>query len=336
MKQSARITKAKSNRKSSNSGKIILTLFFIVMLLTGFRYLSTASANSPDTLTLAENKAAAADNIPGQSSVELSTDDLSYILMDPSSEQILKAYNADLQRAPASTLKLLTGLVAINNLKETDIVKVGTEVNVEGSRLGLQPGDEISVKNLLTALYVNSSNDAAAALAVKAAGSVPEFARKMNEYAVSIGCNNSNFTTPHGLPDSNQYTTANDLSKIAAKFLSNKVLINYTKQTSAHVQWKNAQGLYQEANIQNTNRLLDIYPGDQGLKTGTTTEAGQCLISYVTRPDGDMLLVLLGSQQRYRDTIKLLDEAWAEQRTESALKGLAKDPRALILSPGIF
>ena len=81
---------------------------------------------------------------------------------------------------------------------------------------------------------------------------------------------------------------------------------------------------------------LGVYPGDIGLKTGTTTQAGQCLVSYIRRSDGGLLLVLLGSEQRYQDTISLLDEAWAEQRSKAALRNLSKDPRALILSPGIF
>jgi len=311
-----------------------LTMIIIISII-GFNYLSSAGANSQITSTIGETQPS--DSIKaGSSSAELSTEDESYVLVDPQTNQIIKSHNADVQRAPASTLKLITGLVAVKTLKETDIVKVGAEVNVEGSRLGLRPGDEISVHDLLTALYVNSSNDAAAALAVKVGGSIPAFAQQMNEYASSLGCQNTHFTNPHGLPDPNQYTSANDLSKIAKEFVTNEGLIKYVEQTSAHVQWKDAQGFSRESDLQNTNRLLEIYPGDKGLKTGTTTEAGQCLVSYVSRPDGDLLLVLLGSKQRYRDTIKLLDEAWAEQRSKAALQSLSKDPRALFLSPGIF
>lgn len=268
--------------------------------------------------------------------IELSTQDLSYVLIDTQMSQILKSYNAEKQRAPASTTKLLTGLIAIKNLKETDIVHVGTEVNIDGSRLGLMPGDVISVKDLLTALYVHSANDAAAALAVKVSGSIPAFADEMNKYAASLGCSKSHFTNPHGLPDSEHYTTAADLSKIASQFIKNQELMKLVNKRSAKIQWKDAKGLGRSAEVQNTNNLLGVYPGDQGLKTGTTTEAGQCLVSYVTRPDGELLLILLGSKQRYSDTIKLLDEGWADQRSNAALKGLIKDPRSLILSPGIY
>jgi D-alanyl-D-alanine carboxypeptidase (penicillin-binding protein 5/6) len=268
--------------------------------------------------------------------MNLSTQDESYVLIDPQSTELLKSSNADVQRAPASTTKLLTGLIALKTLKETDIVCVGPEVTIDGSRLGLSPGDEISVNDLLTALYVHSANDAAAALAVKISGSIPAFAEEMNKYAADLGCQHSHFTNPHGLPDPEHYTTANDLVKIAGVFLKNEKLMKFVKETSARVQWKDARGMVHSAKVNNTNSLLGVYPGDQGLKTGTTTEAGQCLVSYVTRSDGDLLLVLLGSKQRYGDTIKLLDEGWADQRSKAALRGLAKDPRSLNLSPGIF
>ena len=266
----------------------------------------------------------------------LSTQDESYVLIDPQTTNILKSSNADIQRAPASTTKLLTGLMALKTLKETDMVRVGTEVTIDGSRLGLSPGDEISVHDLLTALYVHSANDAAAALAVKISGSIPAFAEEMNKYAATLGCKQSHFTNPHGMPDPEHYTTANDLGKIASLFLKNEILMKFVKEPHSHVQWKDARGVAHFAEVQNTNTLLGIYPGDQGLKTGTTTEAGQCLVSYVSRPDGELLLVLLGSKNRYNDTIKLLDEGWADQRSKAALRELAKDPKSLILSPGIF
>jgi len=337
--------------------RVLIIIMLIGILVLGFRYLgpvdtkglitiaetklNSFSSGSLFTTTSTTSTISTSPTITStpkatSSSLELSTQDESYVLINPLTNQILKSHNADKQRAPASTLKLITGLIAFERLKETDLVQVGTEVNVEGSRLGLRPGDEISVHDLLTALYVNSSNDAAAALAVNISGSIPAFAQEMNDFAANLGCQSTRFTTPHGMPDPDQYTTANDLSKIAGQFLQNEKLMEFVNKTHATVQWKDAQGVVRQADLQNTNRLLEIYPGNQGLKTGTTTEAGQCLVSYVSRPDGDFLLVLLGSKQRYGDTIKILDEAWAEQRSKAALRGLAKDPRSLILSPGIF
>jgi serine-type D-Ala-D-Ala carboxypeptidase (penicillin-binding protein 5/6) len=316
---------------------LILFLLMIISVLSyiGFHYLSPPKAMEIIT-GVGETKPNYLDTNISTSVKDLSTKDESYILFDPQTTKILRSSNADIQRAPASTTKLLTGLIVLKTLQETDIVRVGPEVNTEGSQLGLSPGAEISVQDLLTALYVHSSNDAAAALAVKISGSIPAFAEEMNKYAASLGCQHSHFTNPHGLPDSEHYTTANDLIKVASVFLKNESLMKYVKILHAQIQWKDARGVLHKAEFENTNRLLGNYPGDEGLKTGTTTEAAQCLVSYVTRPDGDLLLVLLGSKNRYDDTIKLLDEGWAAQRSEAALRELAKDPKSLILSPGIF
>lgn len=315
---------------------VVISIIIVGLLsLIGSRYFSPA--DDKKIIILSENnetKPNSPNSIP--SSTKLSTQDQSYVLINPNNSQVFKSNNADIQRAPASTTKLLTGLVAVKTLKETDLIRVGTEVNIEGSQLGLSPGDEITFQALLDALYINSSNDAATAIAVKVSGSISAFAEEMNQYAATIGCQNTHFTNPHGMPDYDHYTTANDLSIIANAFLKDEQLIQYVKKRQASVQWRDSQGMSRYAELKNTNSLLGIYPGDEGLKTGTTTEAGQCLISYVTRPDGDMLLVLLGSKQRYQDTIKLLDEGWADQRANAALQSLAKDPGALILSPGIF
>ncbi|TGE31251.1 serine hydrolase [Desulfosporosinus sp. Sb-LF] len=309
----------------------LLVIIVSIFALIGLRNLNQSIAKGFTTIA-----ATTPNTTSSKTPSEPSAPDLCYVLIDTQTTQVLKTSNADIQRAPASTTKLLTGLVALQTLKETDIVRVGTEVNIDGSRLGLRPGDEISVHDLLTALYVHSANDAAAAIAVKVSGSIPAFAEEMNKYAAKLGCEHTHFTNPHGMPDSNHYTTANDLGKIASLFLKNEELMKYVKQASARVQWKDARGINRYAEVQNTNSLLGLYPGDSGLKTGTTQEAGQCLVSYVTRSDGDLLLVLLGSKQRYRDTINLLDEGWAVQRSNAALRSLAKDPKALIMSPGIF
>ncbi|TGE37104.1 D-alanyl-D-alanine carboxypeptidase [Desulfosporosinus fructosivorans] len=305
-----------------------------VLSYIGYNYISPTIAKG--LISGTETKANTVNSKTLISNKDLSTQDESYVLIDPQTTQILKSYNADLKRAPASTTKLLTGLVAEKTLQDTDVVSVGPEVNIEGSQLGLSPGDQISVKELLTALYVHSSNDAAAALAVKISGSIPAFAEEMNNYAATLGCTDSQFTNPHGMPDPDLYTTANDLSKIASQFLKNERLMKLVKLPHARIQWKDAKGNPRQGEFDNTNLLLGNYPGDEGLKTGTTTEAGQCLVSYVTRPDGDLLLVLLGSENRYNDTIKLLDEGWADQRSKAALRGLANDPKSLIMSPGIF
>lgn len=260
----------------------------------------------------------------------------SYYLINTQNQDPLLAQNETVQRAPASTVKLLTGLVAMQTLREEDVVTVGKEVVIENSTLGLKPGDTISVKDLLTALYLPSANDAAVALAVAAKGSVPAFIEAMNLYALQLGCDSSRFQTSNGLPAADQFSTAQDLSKIALKFLENKMLMQYVEKEEGKVEWISPNGLKKSIVVNNTNEFLGVYPGVQGLKTGTTTEAGQCLITYITRPDGDLILVLLGSKNRYKDTQNLLDQGIATLRAQAALRNIGSNPESMIQSPGFF
>jgi D-alanyl-D-alanine carboxypeptidase (penicillin-binding protein 5/6) len=266
----------------------------------------------------------------------LKSKEMSYYLINRDTNEVLSAYLEEKKRAPASTTKLLTGITALKLLTEDDFVVVGPEVNLTGTNLGLHPGDKITVRNLLTAIFLASANDASAALAVKASGSISAFSEAMNTEAQSLGCKNSHFTSPHGLTDPAQYTTAKDLAKITSTFINNDQLMKYVQQTEATIRWIDANGNLRTQQVRNKNKLLGVYPGIQGLKTGTTNEAGQCLVTYDVRSDGKLLLVLLGSDQRYRDTVQLLDEGWAKLRIQAALKTLVSDPEPLLSGPGIF
>lgn len=261
----------------------------------------------------------------------------SYLMLNARTGEKLLAANEDVQRAPASTVKLLTGMVAMEKLNENDLIRVGEEVyNTEGSVVGLQPGDQILVKDLLAALYVESANDAAVVLAIAAYGTMDDFLIAMNQFAEKIGSSKSQFKTPNGLPHPDQFTTAHDLSLIASEFIKKEGLMKYVNMKEATVEWTRSSGYKQKKLVKSTNQLLNIYPGDIGLKTGTTTEAGQCLVTYIKRPDGDILLVLLGSKQRYKDTIELLDQGTALIRTRSALKNITSHPDSLVTAPGFF
>ncbi|AHF06966.1 D-alanyl-D-alanine carboxypeptidase family protein [Desulfitobacterium metallireducens] len=271
-----------------------------------------------------------------QSNEDKSLNTPSYYLINAQNQDILLAQNETLQRAPASTVKLLTGLVAMQTLHEEDVVTLGNEVVIENSTLGLKPGDTLLVKDLLTALYLPSSNDAAVALAVAAKGSLPAFVEAMNQYALQLGCNSSRFQTPNGLPALDQYSTAQDLSKIAIDFIHNKTLMQYVEKEEGKVEWTGSNGLKKSIIVNNTNEFLGLYPGVQGLKTGTTTEAGQCLVTYITRMDGDLILVLLGSENRYKDTQNLLDRGISTLRTQAALRNIGSSPESMIQTPGFF
>lgn len=312
--------------------KKIALMSLILVIALG---LNTLSLNHPSQVFSAtQQNVDPASTI--QSTSEKSTNTTSFYLINAQNQDILLAQNEFVQRAPASTVKLLTGLVALQTLHEEDVVTVGEEVLMENSTLGLKPGDKILVKDLLTALYLPSANDAAVALAVKAKGSVSAFVEAMNQYALQLGCNSSRFQTPNGLPAPDQFSTAEDLAKIALNFVQNKTLMQYVEKKEGKVEWTTSNGLKKSINVNNTNEFLGIYPGVEGLKTGTTTDAGQCLITYIARPDGNLILVLLGSENRYKDTKNLLDQGIAALRTSAALRNLGNSPESMIQAPGFF
>ncbi|MDR3271220.1 MAG: serine hydrolase [Peptococcaceae bacterium] len=262
---------------------------------------------------------------------------LSYYVYNIQTNKVIAYQNQDLQRAPASTTKLLTGLVVIDAWDLDEIITVHDEVRVDGSGLGLAPGDKISLNQLLTAMYLVSANDAATALAVKAAGSIDEFSEYMNEYATKIGCTGSHFSNPHGLPDPDHYTTAQDMAKIAGQFIKDERLLALAQTKTATIRWQNQNGQTRSAQISNTNQLLGVYPGVAGLKTGTTTEAGQCLVTYFKHQDAALLVVVLGAKQRYQTTLPLLDQAvQTEVLTQDTLTNLSKNPAAWLDYPGIY
>lgn len=273
----------------------------------------------------------------GLSEISTPLETSSYLMIDKENQKQLLAKNDDVQRPPASTVKLLTGMVVMEKLKEKDEIRVGEEIfDIEGSKIGLQPGDRILVEELLTALYLASANDAATILAIAAYGSVDEFVEVMNETAQKLGATHSEFKTPHGLPYPGQYTTARDLTQIALAFVEKQDLMKYVQMQKASVEWTQSNGTKMSVPVSNTNQILGIYPGDIGLKTGTTTEAGQCLVTYITRPDGDILVTLLGSINRYAETIELLDQGISMIRTRSALNEITSHPDSLVSAPGFF
>ncbi len=323
-------------RRKSTKLISILFLSIITFGIIAFQYVpkqANAAQNQLSSPKVNSNTPSLLDGKNGTTPKEIS----SYLMINVQTGEKLLAENEEIRRQPASTLKLLTGLVSLDKLHEEDFIRVGDEVrNIEGSQIGLQPGDQILVKDLLTALYVESANDAAVALAVSAYGTMDDFLSAMNQYAGKIGCTNSQFKTPNGLPQPDQYTTAHDLTQIALEFIHSEELMKYVKMKDAVVEWTRPNGFKQKRVIKNTNQLLKVYPGDIGLKTGTTTEAGQCLVTYITRPDGNILLVLLGSKQRYSDTVELLDQGMASIRTRSALKSIISHPDTLISTPGFI
>jgi D-alanyl-D-alanine carboxypeptidase (penicillin-binding protein 5/6) len=246
----------------------------------------------------------------------------SAILIDANTGNVLYAKKADTKRAPASCTKILTGLLAIENLDPNEIVTVTDEAyNTEGSSVGLVPGEEVRAEDLIYAAMLESGNDAAMAIAIGTDGSVEAFANRMNERVAGLGLSRSHFANPHGLDDPEHYTTARDLAFIAREAMRNQKFRDFVTTYTYTMPETNLQP---ERLMHNSNRMLydesrkvnvygeDVpvtYPDNTGIKTGYTSKAGNCLVSGVNRNGLELISVVLKSKgiNQYSDTISLLE-----------------------------
>jgi D-alanyl-D-alanine carboxypeptidase (penicillin-binding protein 5/6) len=232
----------------------------------------------------------------------------SVIVIDVHSGEVLYEKNPDQIRAPASTTKLLTGLiVAESGNLERPVTVAQVDTFAEPVKLNIKPGEIYSRTDLLHALLVKSPNDVARCLARDNAGSIETFAEKMNQRAFALGATHSHFVNPNGLPDARQYSTARDLSTIARVAYANPTIRSIV--CLRQLVFRYANGRTRE--LENTNQLLKRLPYCNGMKTGYTEAAGKCLIASGSRPGKDIIVVVLGDSHNgvWRDAGALL--AWA-------------------------
>ena len=233
------------------------------------------------------------------------------LIYDRASGKILYEKNGNKQTPMASTTKIMTAIVVLENAKLTDTVTITLKAaSIGGSRLGLKKNDKITVNDLLYGLMLRSGNDAAVALAIHVGGSIEGFADMMNEKAAELGLSNSHFIVHHGLDNEGHYTTAYELAKIAdyaLKIDKFKEIVG-TKVTTIYI-----NGYAKKIN--NTNNLLGSVSGVYGVKTGFTNGAGRCLVTACKRDDLDIITVIIGADTnniRSKDTIKLIQYAYTE------------------------
>jgi D-alanyl-D-alanine carboxypeptidase (penicillin-binding protein 5/6) len=232
----------------------------------------------------------------------------SVIVINVSNGQVLYEKNPDQIRAPASTTKLLTGLiVAETGSLDRPVTVAQVDTFAEPVKLNIKPGDIYQRIDLLRALLVKSPNDVARCLARDNAGSIEAFAEKMNQRAAALGATHSHFVNPNGLPDARQYSTARDLSTIARVAYANPTIRSIV--CLPQLVFRFANGRTRE--LENTNKLLRRLPYCNGMKTGYTEAAGKCLIASGSRPGKDIIVVVLGDSHNgvWRDAGALL--AWA-------------------------
>lgn len=237
------------------------------------------------------------------------------IVLDVQTGQILYEKNIYQKRPPASTTKIITALIAIENGNLNDMVAVSPKAaQTEESSMELKANEKLTLSDLLYGALLWSSNDACVAIAEHIAGSEEKFVQMMNQKARAMGALNTHFTNTNGLPDENHFSCVNDLAVMSQKALKNSVLAQIVQTrfklvTSDKNQWP----------LDNTNRLLWSYVGADGVKTGTTNAAGLCLVSSATRKGRQVISVVLHSDDRYTDAIKLLDYGFNEFYLERCL-----------------
>ena len=232
----------------------------------------------------------------------------SVIVINASSGQVLYEKNPDQTRAPASTTKLLTGLiVAETGSLDRPVTVAQIDTLAEPVKLNIKPGEIYSRNDLLHALLVKSPNDVARCLARDNGGSIEAFAEKMNQRAAAIGATHSHWVNPNGLPDARQYSTARDLAMIARVAYANPTIRSIV--CLPQLMFRYANGRTRE--LENTNKLLKRLSYCNGMKTGYTEAAGKCLIASGKNGGKDIIVVVLGDSHSgvWRDAGNLL--AWA-------------------------
>ena len=238
----------------------------------------------------------------------------SWLLLDATSNQVLASQDPDQRIEPASLTKIMTAYLAFSairdkrlDLNQTINVSVNAwKVDGDSSKMFIEPNTAVRVNDLLYGLIVQSGNDAAVTLAEAVAGSVPAFADLMNREAKRMGMTNTRFANPHGLPDTNNYSTARDLSVLASKLIADFPEFYKIYSTKSFT--------YNRITQPNRNRLLWLDPTVDGMKTGHTQAAGYCLIAAAHRPAGNherrLISVVLGTESeavRAQESQKLLN-----------------------------
>lgn len=238
----------------------------------------------------------------------VSTSATAAVLMDVDSGRVLYEQNADAKMLIASTTKILTALVAIEEGDLSETVQVSREAAyTEGSSMYLKEGEELTLETLLYGLLLCSGNDAAVAIAQAVSGSVEAFAKRMNAKAAELGMTNSSFANPNGLDDEEHYSTARDMARLACAAVNNETLVRIASTKSITIGGRT---------MTNHNKLLSWVEGCIGLKTGYTQAAGRTLVSCAERNGQRLVVVTLQDGNDWADHQSLYDYGFSAYPAE--------------------
>ncbi len=284
---------------------LIFTIIFILSVQPIF-----ASTNDLELHSATEPA-----SIPASIPVSIHTSAQASALIDVKSGRVLMSHRGDEPLLIASLTKIMTAIVAIEQGRLSDLVTVNQQAyRKEGSSLYLQLGEQMSLEHMLYGLMLRSGNDAAEAIAEHVGGSLQGFAYMMNEKAQVLGMTNSHFVNPHGLNVEGHYSSANDMAKLTAYALKHPVFSNIVK-----TKIKKVPNPYQPWDYvwRNKNKMLFLYEGGDGVKTGYTKLAGRCLVSSATRNGRQLAVVTLNAPSDWLDHKEWLNYGFEqfEQKT---------------------
>lgn len=250
------------------------------------------------------------------------------VLMDACSGRVLYAKRATVPRPPASLTKVMTALIALERGRPDEVVTVSAAAAAtDGSSVWLEAGETQTLEDLVYGLLLRSGNDCAVAIAEHIAGNTRDFAYLMNLRARELGATGTHFRNPHGLPDSGHVSTALDLALISREALRREDFRRVVSTRRHVIPWP---GKPWDRAVYNENRLLWVYPGADGVKTGWTREAGRCLIASATRGGWQLLAVLLDAPDMWADAMELLDWGFTSFRPHLVVKAGAEVARARV------
>jgi D-alanyl-D-alanine carboxypeptidase len=231
------------------------------------------------------------------------------VLVDGTTGRVLWARNAHERRQVASTTKIMTALLALRKLQPHDIVTVDKSVpRVPLVREGLRAGERVQAWKLFYSLLLYSGNDDALALAIAVGGDKWTFIRSMNAEAKKLGLHDTHYSTPSGVKDADNYSSAWDLAALTRVAMRNSRFRHIVQTRVEHVKW--SAPTFAKIYL-NNNRLLGTYAGADGVKTGYTHKSGPCLVSSATRGNVSLIAVVLNSPNMYDDSKRLLDFGFA-------------------------
>ena len=239
-------------------------------------------------------------------------------VVEVSTGRILYSKNGEAQLPMASTTKVMTALLAVESGRLDEVITISEEAcGIEGSSVYLETGEQFQLRDLVYALMLRSGNDAATAIALALGGTVEEFVSMMNERALELGATHTHFNNPHGLPDDEHYTTAEDLALISAVAMRNE---EYAEIVGTKYFEMKPDGNGTQRTLQNKNKLLWNYEGATGGKTGYTIRAGKCLVSSSKRDSLEVVCIVLNCPNMWEDSMTLMDYAHETYTLETVLE----------------